>query len=225
MYARLADIARQAEVSEATVSRVLNDRPGVEVRQPEAHVAGADVHAQDEHRHIHPSTSRARKSPHACNNKPAGYGRAPPRYSRWPSTRDAESIRAVEIRHGGRKCLIGSQRSGEGARDQIFQHHVLDTSHEDIFSCKRPCARCARTVLRPTMLAYRILDIDWRGRTIDGLLGPHLFAVCARSAGRIVCALVLQLCRSIPTSRKHSFACSRMAPPEAVGLRHLGPSL
>ena len=29
MTARLADIARRADVSEATVSRVLNDRPGV----------------------------------------------------------------------------------------------------------------------------------------------------------------------------------------------------
>lgn len=43
MYARLADIARQAEVSEATVSRVLNDRPGVAPETRQAVLMAIDV--------------------------------------------------------------------------------------------------------------------------------------------------------------------------------------
>lgn len=43
MYARLADIARQAEVSEATVSRVLNDRPGVAPETRQAVLKAIDV--------------------------------------------------------------------------------------------------------------------------------------------------------------------------------------
>ncbi|MFG2040338.1 LacI family DNA-binding transcriptional regulator [Dactylosporangium sp. NPDC048998] len=41
--ARLADIARQAEVSEATVSRVLNDRPGVSADTRHAVLTALDV--------------------------------------------------------------------------------------------------------------------------------------------------------------------------------------
>ena len=40
---RLADIAAQAEVSEATVSRVLNDRPGVASATREAVLTAVDV--------------------------------------------------------------------------------------------------------------------------------------------------------------------------------------
>jgi len=43
MRARLADIARQAEVSEATVSRVLNDRPGVSPETRQAVLTALDV--------------------------------------------------------------------------------------------------------------------------------------------------------------------------------------
>jgi DNA-binding LacI/PurR family transcriptional regulator len=43
MRARLSDIARQAEVSEATVSRVLNDRPGVSVETRQAVLTALDV--------------------------------------------------------------------------------------------------------------------------------------------------------------------------------------
>ncbi|NUT36164.1 MAG: LacI family DNA-binding transcriptional regulator [Hamadaea sp.] len=43
MRARLADIARQAEVSEATVSRVLNDRPGVSTETRQAVLTALDV--------------------------------------------------------------------------------------------------------------------------------------------------------------------------------------
>jgi LacI family repressor for deo operon, udp, cdd, tsx, nupC, and nupG len=43
MHARLADIARQAQVSEATVSRVLNDRPGVAPETRRAVLAAVDV--------------------------------------------------------------------------------------------------------------------------------------------------------------------------------------
>jgi LacI family repressor for deo operon, udp, cdd, tsx, nupC, and nupG len=43
MRARLADIARQAEVSEATVSRVLNDRPGVSTDTRQAVLTALDV--------------------------------------------------------------------------------------------------------------------------------------------------------------------------------------
>lgn len=43
MRARLADIARQAEVSEATVSRVLNDRPGVSSETRQAVLTALDV--------------------------------------------------------------------------------------------------------------------------------------------------------------------------------------
>ncbi len=43
MRARLSDIARQAEVSEATVSRVLNDRPGVSVETRQAVLIALDV--------------------------------------------------------------------------------------------------------------------------------------------------------------------------------------
>jgi LacI family transcriptional regulator, repressor for deo operon, udp, cdd, tsx, nupC, and nupG len=43
MRARLADIARQAEVSEATVSRVLNDRPGVSSDTRQAVLTALDV--------------------------------------------------------------------------------------------------------------------------------------------------------------------------------------
>ena len=43
MRARLADIAAQAEVSEATVSRVLNDRPGVAPETRRAVLAALDV--------------------------------------------------------------------------------------------------------------------------------------------------------------------------------------
>jgi DNA-binding LacI/PurR family transcriptional regulator len=43
MRARLADIARQAEVSEATVSRVLNDRPGVSAETRQAVLTALDV--------------------------------------------------------------------------------------------------------------------------------------------------------------------------------------
>ncbi|WJK34210.1 LacI family DNA-binding transcriptional regulator [Solwaraspora sp. WMMA2065] len=43
MRARLSDIARQAEVSEATVSRVLNDRPGVAAETRQAVLTALDV--------------------------------------------------------------------------------------------------------------------------------------------------------------------------------------
>src|SRR3954447_21492769 len=43
MRARLSDIARQAEVSEATVSRVLNDRPGVSAETRQAVLTALDV--------------------------------------------------------------------------------------------------------------------------------------------------------------------------------------
>ena len=43
MRARLSDIARQAEVSEATVSRVLNDRPGVSSPTRQAVLTALDV--------------------------------------------------------------------------------------------------------------------------------------------------------------------------------------
>lgn len=43
MRARLADIAQQAEVSEATVSRVLNDRPGVSAETRQAVLTALDV--------------------------------------------------------------------------------------------------------------------------------------------------------------------------------------
>ncbi|GGL07821.1 LacI family DNA-binding transcriptional regulator [Mangrovihabitans endophyticus] len=43
MRARLSDIARQAQVSEATVSRVLNDRPGVSPDTRQAVVTALDV--------------------------------------------------------------------------------------------------------------------------------------------------------------------------------------
>ena len=43
MRARLADIARQAEVSEATVSRVLNDRPGVSTETRQLVLTALDV--------------------------------------------------------------------------------------------------------------------------------------------------------------------------------------
>jgi LacI family transcriptional regulator, repressor for deo operon, udp, cdd, tsx, nupC, and nupG len=43
MRARLADIARQADVSEATVSRVLNDRPGVSSDTRQAVLTALDV--------------------------------------------------------------------------------------------------------------------------------------------------------------------------------------
>jgi alanine racemase len=43
MRARLSDIAQQAEVSEATVSRVLNDRPGVSTETRQAVLTALDV--------------------------------------------------------------------------------------------------------------------------------------------------------------------------------------
>ncbi|WFE26605.1 LacI family DNA-binding transcriptional regulator [Solwaraspora sp. WMMD791] len=43
MRARLSDIARQADVSEATVSRVLNDRPGVAAETRQAVLTALDV--------------------------------------------------------------------------------------------------------------------------------------------------------------------------------------
>jgi alanine racemase len=43
MRARLSDIAQQAEVSEATVSRVLNDRPGVSAETRQAVLTALDV--------------------------------------------------------------------------------------------------------------------------------------------------------------------------------------
>src|ERR1041384_1219866 len=43
MRARLSDIAQQAEVSEATVSRVLNDRPGVAPETRQAVLTALDV--------------------------------------------------------------------------------------------------------------------------------------------------------------------------------------
>src|SRR5918993_106569 len=43
MRARLSDLARQAQVSEATVSRVLNDKPGVAAETREAVLAALDV--------------------------------------------------------------------------------------------------------------------------------------------------------------------------------------
>ena len=43
MRARLSDIAQQAEVSEATVSRVLNDRPGVSADTRQAVLTALDV--------------------------------------------------------------------------------------------------------------------------------------------------------------------------------------
>jgi LacI family repressor for deo operon, udp, cdd, tsx, nupC, and nupG len=43
MRARLSDIAQQAEVSEATVSRVLNDRPGVAAETRQAVLTALDV--------------------------------------------------------------------------------------------------------------------------------------------------------------------------------------
>jgi alanine racemase len=43
MHARLADIARQAEVSEATVSRVLNGRPGVAAETRQSVLTAIDV--------------------------------------------------------------------------------------------------------------------------------------------------------------------------------------
>src|SRR5918995_615106 len=43
MRARMADIARQAKVSEATVSRVINDRPGVSNETRQAVLIALDV--------------------------------------------------------------------------------------------------------------------------------------------------------------------------------------
>jgi hypothetical protein len=43
MRARLSDIAQQAQVSEATVSRVLNDRPGVSPETRQAVLTALDV--------------------------------------------------------------------------------------------------------------------------------------------------------------------------------------
>ncbi|MEU4688667.1 LacI family DNA-binding transcriptional regulator [Actinoplanes sp. NPDC023714] len=43
MRARMADIARQAQVSEATVSRVINDRPGVSAETRQAVLTALDV--------------------------------------------------------------------------------------------------------------------------------------------------------------------------------------
>src|SRR3954466_5429385 len=43
MRARMADIARQAQVSEATVSRVINDRPGVSSDTRQAGLTALDV--------------------------------------------------------------------------------------------------------------------------------------------------------------------------------------
>ena len=43
MRARMADIARQAQVSEATVSRVINDRPGVSSETRQAVLTALDV--------------------------------------------------------------------------------------------------------------------------------------------------------------------------------------
>ena len=43
MRARLSDLARQAQVSEATVSRVLNDKPGVAPETREAVLAALDA--------------------------------------------------------------------------------------------------------------------------------------------------------------------------------------
>src|SRR4029079_19506101 len=43
MRARLSDIAQQAQVSEATVSRVLNDKPGVAPEKRQAVLTALDV--------------------------------------------------------------------------------------------------------------------------------------------------------------------------------------
>ena len=43
MRARLSDIAAQAQVSEATVSRVLNDKPGVSAETRQAVLTALDV--------------------------------------------------------------------------------------------------------------------------------------------------------------------------------------
>src|SRR5690606_40015977 len=43
MRARLSDIAQQAQVSEATVSRVLNDKPGVSPETRQAVLTALDV--------------------------------------------------------------------------------------------------------------------------------------------------------------------------------------
>src|SRR3954468_6142046 len=57
MTARLAEIAAQAGVSEATVSRVLNGKPGVAAGTPQNGVAALDVLGQEP-----PARSRRRSA-------------------------------------------------------------------------------------------------------------------------------------------------------------------
>ncbi|WP_344410178.1 LacI family DNA-binding transcriptional regulator, partial [Catellatospora methionotrophica] len=51
--ARLADIAAQAQVSQATVSRVLNDRPGASASTRQAVLSALDVLGYERPGHLH----------------------------------------------------------------------------------------------------------------------------------------------------------------------------
>ena len=55
--ARLADIAAQADVSEATVSRVLNDRPGVAAATRRAVLTAIDVLGYDRPARLRPKSA------------------------------------------------------------------------------------------------------------------------------------------------------------------------
>ncbi|HET7305395.1 MAG TPA: LacI family DNA-binding transcriptional regulator, partial [Segeticoccus sp.] len=54
MTARLADVARYAQVSEATVSRVLNDKPGVAPATRQAVLTALDVLGYDRPSRLRP---------------------------------------------------------------------------------------------------------------------------------------------------------------------------
>src|ERR1051325_4376354 len=58
MRARMADIAKQAQVSEATVSRVINDRPGVSAETRQAVLTALDVLGYERPARLRKSSAR-----------------------------------------------------------------------------------------------------------------------------------------------------------------------
>ena len=98
--ARLADIAAQADVSEATVSRVLNDRPGVSDETRQAVLTAIDVLGYDRPTRLQAEVGPARR-PGRC-----------PSWSTRSSRRSRRSSRPRWPRRGSRRCCAPRPRAG-----------------------------------------------------------------------------------------------------------------
>src|SRR5215471_10930622 len=112
--ARLADIARQAGVSEATVSRVLNDRPGVSADTRQAVLTALDVLGYER--------------PDRLRKRSAGLvGLVTPELENPIFPLFAQMIEAALFQHGYTPVLCTHQTAG-GASEEDYVETLLDRS-------------------------------------------------------------------------------------------------